>query len=208
MHLLKPSLHVIDFDTPNRRSFDNFSHDLLEDHKAILGRGAYGVVFRASYKNRDVAVKMLEKSNYIKYQSLKQEANILNLSHKNIIKILKIVDCEGYGAIIMERCDGSDLQQILDSHEVDLIHRLYVLSDIASALVFCHSNKIIHLDLKPLNVLVAIDAIGNNNRGYLCKLFDFGCSMRLQNDDSADIATAGVCGDLFFLNLSRIIKYF
>lgn len=186
---MKPPAHTIAFDTPNRGSFDNFSHNLGDDHNAVLGRGAYGVVFRASYKNCDVAVKVLDKSNCAKYQSIKQEANILNLYHENIIKILKIVDCEGYGAIIMERCDGSDLQHILDSCQIDLLHRLYLLSDIASALMFCHSNKIIHLDLKPLNVLVALNPDAKNGRRYLCKLFDFGCSMRLQQSDNA---SAGV----------------
>lgn len=190
--MLKPPSHVIAFDTPNRGSFDNFSHSLRDDHKAILGRGAYGVVFRASYKNRDVAVKILEKSNCIKYRSLKQEANILNLNHENIIRILKIVDCEGYGAIIMERCDGSDLQHILDSYKVDLLHRLYMLSDIAKALTFCHSNKIIHLDLKPLNVLVAVRVNGLHGRSYMCKLFDFGCSMKLHQSETLEGSAAGV----------------
>jgi serine/threonine protein kinase len=144
-----------------------------------LGRGSYGIVLRASYKKRDVAVKILDKSNNIKYKSLKHEANIINLDHENIIRILKIVDCKEYGAIIMERFDGKCLQNALENHKIDLIHRLYMLWDISKALVFCHSHGIIHADLKPQNVLVAVNVKTAEERGYMCKLFDFGCSTRL-----------------------------
>lgn len=166
----------ISFDTPNRESF---SHDVDKDKTSFLGRGAYGVVFRAVYKSQEVAVKILAKSNDSKYKSLRQEANILNLHHENIIKILKIVDCSTYGALIMERYEGNHLQHVLDNNQVDLIHRLFILSDITNALAFCHENKIIHSDLKPQNILVAVNSTATINRNYICKLFDFGCSIRM-----------------------------
>lgn len=150
----------------------------------ILGRGAYGIVVRGNYKQRKVAVKILDKSNSTKYHSLLLEANIQNLCHENIIRILKIVDCTTYGAIIMERFEGKCLQHCLDRFRVDLVHRLHVMSDISSALVFCHENKIVHLDLKPQNVFVAVQSTTVNGRAYVCKLFDFGCSLKLVDMDS------------------------
>lgn len=146
----------------------------------ILGRGSYGTVLRAIYKKLNVAVKILKKSCST-YKSLKQEANILGLKQENVIEILKIVECNTYGAVVMERFEGSkSLQYVLDNHKVDLIHRLHILSDISAGLAFCHQNKIVHLDLKPQNVLVAIDdAKRNNDRLYICKLLDFGCSIKL-----------------------------
>lgn len=174
--LLKPPQSFIDFNTPNRES--NIQ-GICDENDAVLGRGAYGVVFRASYKKRNVAVKVLEKSNGVKYESIKREANILNLVHPNIVRILKIVDCKNYGAIIMERFEGKSLQQVIDQEKIDLLHRLYILSDIAKALIFCHENGIVHSDLKPQNVLVALNSNNLADRPYSCKILDFGCSSKV-----------------------------
>lgn len=94
---------------------------------------------------------------------------------------MKIVDCKTYGAVIMELFKGTCLQSFIDVYKIDLIHRLFMLSDIANALKFCHEKGIVHSDLKPQNVLVAVNIKTNDDRGYLCKLFDFGCSKQLQN---------------------------
>ena len=114
---------------------------ICDEDEAILGRGSYGTVvrqlsirsrfihffsilkFRAAYKNETVAVKIIEKSNVIKYQSLRNEANILHLDHENIIRIIKIVDCKSYGAIIMELFNGICLQSVMDIYKIELIHR-------------------------------------------------------------------------------------
>lgn len=174
---LRVPLKVINFDTPNREKI--LDNGITED-ECILGRGAYGVVFKAVYKKRDVAVKVLEKRELEKFQSLKKEAHILHLNHPNIIKILKIVDAENHGAVIMELFDGKNLQQTLDGCKIDLLHRLFILTDIADALAFCHQKGIIHADIKPQNILVAI--VSHGKRKYLCKLFDFGCSISLDDD--------------------------
>lgn len=165
----------------------------------ILGRGAYGKVLRAVYKNRDVAVKILQKSNCIKYESLKQEANIMNLKHENIIGVLKIVDCKTYGAVISERFDGCDLQNMLDNQTIDLIHRLHILVDITKGLMFCHEHEILHLDLKPQNIFVALNVSGNSERDYVCKLFDFGCS-RSRLNKNEHYENAGVSRYQFVLH--------
>jgi serine/threonine protein kinase len=75
---------------------------------------------------KNVAVKILEKekSKIFKYESLKYEANILNLNHENIVKIFKIIDSKKFGAIIMEILDGYSLTHIIDSCKINLIHRL------------------------------------------------------------------------------------
>lgn len=115
----------------------------------------------------------------MKYDSIHQEANILKLAHENIVKVLKIIECTTYGAIIMEFSDGKSLQSIMDTCKIDLIHRLHILQDIAAALSFCHGNQIIHLDLKPQNVLISLQPHGS--KPFCCKLSDFGCSVKLDS---------------------------
>uniref|UniRef100_A0A182SFS7 Protein kinase domain-containing protein n=1 Tax=Anopheles maculatus TaxID=74869 RepID=A0A182SFS7_9DIPT len=186
----------ISFDTPNRNRFlrrDDF-HTKRESY-AILGRGSYGVVIKARYRGRPVAVKILEKRTHrhrCRYDSLLNEANALNLQHDNIVTVLKIVAGAQYGLVLMERFDGYCLQQIIGHQRNDPIavqHKLLILCDIISGLCFCHRHNIVHLDVKPQNVIVTVidEAVTTASttsscqplRKYLCKLCDFGSSMML-----------------------------
>jgi serine/threonine protein kinase len=187
------------FDTPKREKFlkrtTKFYHDennSSSNNDSILGRGAYGIVFKAIYRSRKVAVKVIARKDYHKYLSLKRESNILNFDHENIIKMLKIVDTKDHGALIMERFDNAkSLQFILDNsvnQKIDLYHRLKILRDISCGLKFCHKNSIIHNDLKPDNIMVVVHA----DESYVCKLFDFGCSYKIiknQENYSAVVGT-------------------
>jgi len=51
-------------------------------------------------------------------------------------------------------------------------------SDVAAALSFIHRQRLVHLDVKPANIIVT-----DSDR---CKLTDFGCSQRLFDDDDDD----------------------
>ncbi|XP_053674220.1 mitogen-activated protein kinase kinase kinase 7 [Anopheles nili] len=185
----------LSFDTPNRERFMRSDFRTNRNTYAILGRGSYGVVIKASYRNRPVAVKILEKpAHRQRYDSLLNEANALNLRHDNIVTVLKIVAGSRYGLVLMERFDGHSLQRILShqrKHPIAVQHKLLMLCDIINGLYFCHRHKILHLDVKPQNVIVTLHAGGTpaveepgsvaclRLRNYLCKLCDFGSSMRL-----------------------------
>lgn len=62
---------------------------------------------------------------------------------------------------------------------------LRILCDIINGLCFCHRNHIVHLDVKPQNVVVCLVVPGDSDsscshvRNYLCKLCDFGSSLTL-----------------------------
>lgn len=143
-----------------------------------MGKGSYGILFKALYKGKKAAVKIINKCDSYKFSSMSRERNVMNLSHENIIKILKIVETKDYSAIIMERFDcGKNLQFVMDRCEkIDLIHRLKILRDIGNGLKFCHINNIIHRDLKPDNLMIVLDHEKKND--YICKIFDFGCSFK------------------------------
>ncbi|XP_041767784.1 CBL-interacting serine/threonine-protein kinase 13 [Anopheles merus] len=186
----------ISFDTPNRDRFLREDFRNKRESYAVLGRGSYGVVIKASYRGRPVAVKILEKRSHrhrCRYDSLLNEANALNLRHDNIVTVLKIVPGAQYGLVLMERFDGYCLQRIIGhqrNHPIAVQHKLLILCDIISGLCFCHRHNIVHLDVKPQNVIVTVSggadqpvapAAGNLPlRKYLCKLCDFGSSMMLQ----------------------------
>lgn len=183
-----PTESYLQFDTPQRQSF--FTKTSSDSEAMILGKGSYGIVYNGLYKSKNVAIKIIPKHDIFKFNSLKRESNILNIQHENILRVLKIVDASDYGAIIMEKFkDGKPLQYILDrSSQISLRHRLRISCDIISALSYCHSNQICHADLKPLNIMVVVD-----HGIYQCKLFDFGCSFKVNEVQSKVVGTARYC---------------
>ncbi|XP_023024235.2 proto-oncogene serine/threonine-protein kinase mos [Leptinotarsa decemlineata] len=136
----------------------------------ILGKGSFGKVIRAVYKGTTVAMKLVKTS---KYSS--RDHNALNLNHPNIVKTLHIIGNEEsvFSMILMEYfADCQDMQSILDNPEVSLDNRIVIkyAKDICEALQHCHENGILHLDLKPQNVLLC---------GDVCKICDFGNSAKI-----------------------------
>ncbi|XP_055372786.1 serine/threonine-protein kinase mos [Condylostylus longicornis] len=168
----------INFDTPNRNEIlrNGLRRPSAEN---LLGRGSFGTVFKGVYKGRKVAVKIIKnQNNGDKFPAVINEINILNWDHENIIKILHVESTLKQSAVIMERFQGQCLQLIIDQIELSVQHRLRIAKDIICGLNYCHKNGILHLDIKPQNILVAFDLDTKNDilKNYSCKICDFGSS--------------------------------
>ena len=78
----------------------------------------------------------------------------------------------------MEYVGSRNLHRLLIESEDKYLEPRLLLSagkHVSSALAYCHSRGIIHLDVKPANVLVNSQAV--------FKLGDFGCSVSTSNPD-------------------------
>lgn len=133
-----------------------------------MGSGAFGTVYKASYKGDQVAVKMMrtEKCSH----ALSSEKHASALKHSNIVKVLIIEQGVSLSLIAMELC-GPTLQDRLNETALTKSERVSILRGVASALQFCHDAGIIHADVKPKNILISTDG--------LPKLTDFGSSVLL-----------------------------
>jgi len=141
-----------------------------------LGKGAGGVVYKVKWFATDVAVKQLRNIRDISpiaQAELIREANVMvQLRHPNIIQFFGITcDKGGVFSLVMEYMEKGSLYDILHNRKEELtapsLHiKLY--KDMISGLAYLHSNKILHRDLKSLNVLVTKD--------MQAKLADFGLS--------------------------------
>jgi len=145
----------------------------------FISEGGFGEVFKGVYDDAPVAVKVMK-------QSLGGNAEE---QFKTEIKAARKVDSEyvvrviGFSAnpaetiMVMELLPGGNLRELLEAKSVQLSlgRKLRIGWEIASGLDCLHKHKIIHCDLKPLNVL--IDMQGR------CKLADFGLSI-VKNDSS------------------------
>ena len=163
---------------------------LLESE--VLGTGGYGTVFKAVFKEKDVAVKAMfaERNDgpiHIPQNivaNMRKEALILSsLNHPNILRVFGIVPDSAW--IVMEYCPRGSLQDVLLSN-VDLgrVEQLRVVSEIATGVAYLHlpDVSIVHGDLKSANVLLARDGS--------IRLCDFGMSQAKNRSKTMTIASS------------------
>jgi formylglycine-generating enzyme required for sulfatase activity len=94
------------------------------------------------------------------------------LAHPNIVRVFDIGEDGGLFFISMELIDGADLRSLIGRGEpVPLSRFLSVFGQLCSALVYLHSQGIVHSDLQPSNLML-------DSRGTL-KLIDFGVAREL-----------------------------
>ncbi|GFN87349.1 serine/threonine-protein kinase mos [Plakobranchus ocellatus] len=122
-----------------------------------------------------VAIKVVQKrrGSGIHREVLQAErlAFSLKLRHENIVHILGVNVCDdlrGDALIVMELVSSRTLQCLLDDVTVVISpgERLRLGMEVSAALSYLHSHQLVHLDVKPKNVLVGEDV--------RCKLADFG----------------------------------
>ena len=140
--------------------------------KEILGIGGAGSVYLAvdTTLKRKVAVKVLFR-RYLEDPSLlrqfQHEAMAASaLNHPNILTIHEIGQADGFQFIVTEFIEGMTLRRRIGDEGLPLPELGNIALQMSRALGAAHSRGIIHLDLKPENVMVRTDG--------LVKVLDFG----------------------------------
>jgi serine/threonine protein kinase len=105
-----------------------------------------------------------------------REQHILaTLDHPNITRMLDAGLTErGQPYLVMEYVDGLHLDDYCDMHKMGIAERLQLFLHVCDAVAYAHRNLVVHLDLKPSNILVTADGT--------VKLLDFGTSKQIQPD--------------------------
>ena len=144
----------------------------LYEKSEKLGEGTYGVVYRAIEKATGavVALKQMrleQEDEGIPVTALREIALMRPLSHTNIVSIKNVISTKGSLTLVTEYLDF-DLRKYLDSTRAGLppaLLRSYAFQ-LMCGICFLHSNRIMHRDMKPQNLLI-------NREGFL-KICDFG----------------------------------
>ncbi|KAL0108044.1 hypothetical protein PUN28_014954 [Cardiocondyla obscurior] len=136
-----------------------------------IGEGSFGQVYKARKRSDGeiVAFKMIRKCgrSYKELKSLRQECEVQRyLQHPNIVQMIDSFETENEIVVVTEYAD-KELYDILAKEGRLSEERAQVIAcDLVSALYYLHSNRVMHRDLKPQNVLLEANGIA--------KLCDFG----------------------------------
>jgi serine/threonine-protein kinase len=141
----------------------------------LLGVGAMGSVYRARdvLLEETIALKVLRKDlthSAAAVGRFHREAKLARrITHPNITRVFDVAEHDGEQYMTMECVEGESLHAMLDGgRSLGVTRSLAVALQVARALGAVHERGVLHLDLKPENVVV--DASGR------AVLTDFGVS--------------------------------
>eukprot|EP00747_Dinoflagellata_sp_TGD_P164001 gnl/TRDRNA2_/TRDRNA2_183343_c0_seq1.p1 gnl/TRDRNA2_/TRDRNA2_183343_c0~~gnl/TRDRNA2_/TRDRNA2_183343_c0_seq1.p1 ORF type:complete len:317 (+),score=68.77 gnl/TRDRNA2_/TRDRNA2_183343_c0_seq1:43-993(+) len=144
------------FDEAERR-FDA-QYELLE--KTVLGEGTYGKVYKARINRTGEAVAMKNmkldaQEEGVPSTAIREIALLKELSHPNVVRLLDVF-CKPNKLVLVFEFLENDLKKYMKA----LNGRLTPATiksfgyQLCKGVEFCHSNRIIHRDIKPQNLLI------------------------------------------------------
>lgn len=135
-----------------------------------IARGSFGQVYRCRLRDTGeiLAYKKIvtDGSNGVPSTVIREVSLLKELQHENIVGLVDVVVEDNIVYLVFEHMD-CDLNDLIGAPNITPMVIKDYMHQILSGVNHCHSHKILHRDLKPHNILVAI------NKG-LVKIADFG----------------------------------
>ncbi|XP_066548697.1 serine/threonine-protein kinase N2 isoform X1 [Amia ocellicauda] len=152
-------------------------HSGLKDFKcvAVLGRGHFGKVLLAEYKNTGemFAIKALKKGDIVardEVDSLMCEKRIFetvnSVRHPFLVNLFACFQTKDHVCFVMEYAAGGDLMMHIHADVFSEPRAVFYAACVVLGLQFLHDHKIVYRDLKLDNLLL-------DTEGYV-KIADFG----------------------------------
>ena len=161
---------------------------------SVLGQGGFGITYKGEHTilGTSVAIKEFfmkgscerdegsthvttsqsnkELADRFRMKFIKEAKTLASLKHPGIIRVFDIFEDNGTAYYVMDFIDGKNLNDIVKSSgHLQENAALKYIRQVAEALDYVHQKKLLHLDVKPANILV------DKNTGHAI-LIDFGVS--------------------------------
>uniref|UniRef100_A0A8C5I9A6 Mitogen-activated protein kinase kinase kinase 7 n=1 Tax=Gouania willdenowi TaxID=441366 RepID=A0A8C5I9A6_GOUWI len=163
-------------ETPTGYPFEEINYEDIEVEE-VVGRGAFGVVCKAKWKGKDVAIKTIESESERKAFSVELR-QLSRVNHPNIVKLYGSCNCPV--CLVMEYAEGGSLYNVLHGAEplpyYTASHAMSWCLQCSQGVAYLHGMKpkaLIHRDLKPPNLLLVAG-------GTVLKICDFGTACDIQ----------------------------
>lgn len=194
MSLDEASWPKLNLGDPAQREFGDY--ELLEE----IGRGGMGVVYRARQRSldRDVAIKFIsaglaDSVNVARFLSEARAA--ARLMHPNIVPVHEVGSIDGVHYFSMPMVRGRTLADRLDADALPAGEVVSLMLKLCDAVGYAHRLGLLHLDLKPANVLI-------DERGEPL-VSDFGLARHM--DERGEVLAQEVSGTPAFMAPEQIL---
>ncbi len=172
----------------------------------LLGKGGFGVVYRAVDENtgRPVALKLLrgtELGDEARHRFQREARVVQQLNHPNTVRLFDFgVDADRAPYIVYELLEGETLSQIMKTGPIPLERTTRIATQLLKALSEAHQLGIVHRDIKPANVMV-VQFSGDRD---VVKLLDFGIAKPLMAATRALTTTGTILGTPRFMSPEQV----
>ena len=177
---------------PNKRvrvsdiNITRYQEEFLE--LAEIATGSFGMVKQARHRLDGIVYAIKVSKNRLRINSHDEKmamnevfAHAALMKHKHVVRYFNSWVEKGQVYIQNEFCEGGSLQKQIEEHrltglrfsEADLKR---ILVQVAKGLHYIHSNQLVHLDIKPGNILIAVEHTPTPSPQRLFELSDSGAA--------------------------------
>ncbi|KAI5055765.1 hypothetical protein GOP47_0029286 [Adiantum capillus-veneris] len=177
---------------PGQHSVIHFTFAQLQaasgDFKSKLGIGGFGSVYKGTLPNGSVvAIKQLESAIRSDKEFECQVVYLSSLNHPNLVRLTGFSNNGSRHFIVSEYMQNGSLDAWLfykaigkdssSSSPLDWVTRFKIALDVAKGLAFLHQSNLVHMDVKPQNILL--------DEKFVAKLSDYGLSRLMDQEDGS-----------------------
>ncbi|MCS6812845.1 MAG: serine/threonine protein kinase [Cyanobacteria bacterium] len=165
----------------------------------LVGHGQFGQVYCATHRTTGhlVALKNLEHQRFPTHKFLRELRFLLSLQHRNIVTCEALEHTSTGRHLVMDYCEGGTLRSLMEREGcLSLAQGLKLMVDVLTGLSHAHQRGIIHCDIKPENILLAVQA-----DGWSARISDFGIarlSQELKMEGGATGSPAYMAPERFY----------
>ena len=162
---------------------------LTFEYSDVIGAGSYATVFKGKMytplkKEKIIAIKSIMLSQTL-LPSIANELQVLSLHINGAIDFYGVSITNERLYFLLEKMERSCHQLKLPKNTLGLkiLQRLATLS--LTALLNLHTRQLLHLDIKPSNLLLSTHTFSETN-DWSVKLADFGCSRHKEHGEKTN----------------------